>query len=379
VTRRASSSGYAVLAVLLLSVLAATFALAVVGAVHALQAVRAADAEAGRAAVLETEAVAQAAGRLRWAPPQTTGSLSGADASRRERWTADWEVAPPVGHSPWPRRRLRVSATASSARRTCSATIELRAEEWAVGVSCEHDAEIDEPLSVSGTGLYVGGVLRGREQVTFLPGGSGTTPDGRPVDGARGDGTSVAAVHAEAGIFSEGVEIHEQDPAEFRDDGDQHAGVAAPAAWVAGPTPELLAAAQGKGKSPGVAWSAGTLRLDAIGPADPTEAVAGRCLVLPAGDEATILGSAPADGGPLLVVVPGDAVVGQPGERVFLRGGLVVCGRLHVNGELVLEGSLHAGSLIVSADTSVTVPPDWRDRPLPGAAEPFVVELSTQV
>jgi hypothetical protein len=367
------------LAALLVTVLAATFALAVVGAVHALQVVQAADAEAGRAAVLETETVAQVAGRLRWAPLQTTGSLSGVDAPRREQWTADWEGAPSVGDSSWPRRRLRVSAAAASARRTCLAMIELRAEEWAVGVSCEHDAEIDAPLSVAGSGLYVGGVLRGREQVTFLPGGSGTTPDGRPVDGARGDGTSVAAVHAGAGIFSVGAEIHEQDPAGFPDDGDQHAGVAAPASWVAGPNAELLAAAEGEGRSPGAAWSAGTLRLDALDPAGPTETIAGRCLVLPGGDEATIVGSAPADAGPLLVVVPGDAVVGQPGERVVLRGGLVVCGRLRVRGELVLDGSLHAGSLIVDASTSVTLSPDWRDRPLPGTARPVVVEVSSRV
>jgi hypothetical protein len=45
----------------------------------------------------------------------------------------------------------------------------------------------------------------------------------------------------------------------------------------------------------------------------------------------------------------------------------------------MLEGSLHAGSLIVSGDTSVTASADWRDRPLPGAARPVLVEVSSQV
>lgn len=376
-TRRMPSSGYALLAALLLVVLAATFALVVVGAVHALQVVQAADSEAGCAATLEAEGVADVVGHLRWAPLQMTGSLSGADPGRREQWTADWEAASPADTSPWPRRRLRVVASASCARRTCTATIELRTEEWAVGVSCEHDAEIDAPLSITGAGLYVGGALRGREQVAFVPGDAGVTADGRPVDGARGEGSLVAAAHSGAGIFAAGAEIHEAETTWFPDDGDQHAGVAAPAFWVAGPSPEVLAAVTGEGQSPGAAWAAGTLRLDAVSPADPSQALSGRCLVVPSGDEATIEGSAPADAGPLLVVVPGDAVIGQPGERVVLHGGLVVCGRLRVRGDLILDGPLHAGSLIVSADTLVTVPADWRDRPLPGAAKPVVVEVGS--
>jgi hypothetical protein len=376
-TRRGPSAGYALLAVLLLVVLAAIFVLVVVGAVHALQVVQTADAQAGRAATLETEGVAEVLGHLRWAPLQTTGSLSGAEPVRREQWTADWESAPPVVSSAWPRRRLRVVASASSARRTRTATIELRTEEWAVGVSCEHDAEIDAPLSITGAGLYIGGALRGREHVGFMPGDAGVTSEGRPVDGARGDGSFVAAAHSVAGIFAEGAERHETEPAGFPDDGDQHAGMAAPASWVAGPSPQVLAAAAGEGQSPGVAWAAGTLRLDAVGPADPSQALSGRCLVVPSGDEAIIEGCAPADAGPLLVVVPGDAVIGQPGERVVLRGGIVVCGRLRVRGELVLDGPLHAGSLVVSADTAVTVPAGWRDRPLPGAARPVVVEVGS--
>ena len=152
---------------------------------------------------------------------------------------------------------------------------------------------------------------------------------------------------------------------------------APPAAWVAGPSPEILAAAEGEGMPAGDAFNDGSLHLDTISPADPSEMIAGRCIVLPRLDEVSIEGIAGADSGPLLVIVTGDAVVGQPGAPVALRGALVVCGRLRVRSEFRLDGTLHAESLEVDAPLSVTVPGDWRERPLPGAAKPVVVELDT--
>ena len=76
-------------------------------------------------------------------------------------------------------------------------------------------------------------------------------------------------------------------------------------------------------------------------------------------------------------MVQGDAVVGQPGGSVSLRGALVVCGRLSVRGDFRLEGSLHAGSLETRSPVSITVEPDWRDRLLPGAVRPVVTERGT--
>jgi hypothetical protein len=96
--------------------------------------------------------------------------------------------------------------------------------------------------------------------------------------------------------------------------------------------------------------------------------------VLPIADEVVIEGVPPPAAGPLLVVVRGDAVVGQPGEAVELTGGLVVCGHLTVRGDLELTGSLHASSLSIAARTHVVIPPDWRERPLPGAARPIVIQ-----
>ena len=375
--RRDPQSGYALLAALVVMVLAATFALAVFGAVHALQLVQVADADAARASRLEAIALGQVLGRLRWAPLQASGSLTGSDSELREQWTAEWETALPTTTSPWPRRRLRIAAAASAAHRAGAATVEMRVEDWAVGVSCEHDADVAARLTVSGSGLYVGGCLRGREELAFGAGDAGVTADGRPVDGARGADCPVAAAHAGAGIFAGGAEIHDPVLPAYADDGDQHAGTAPLAAWVAGPSAELLAAAESEGTPAGGALQDGSLHLDAIDAADPSEMVAGRCVVLPALDEVTIEGVAPEDAGPLLVIVPGDAVIGQPGAPVTLRGALVVCGHLRVRSEFHLDGPLHAESLEVDAPVSVGVPGDWRERPLPGAARPVVVEVDT--
>ena len=91
-------------------------------------------------------------------------------------------------------------------------------------------------------------------------------------------------------------------------------------------------------------------------------------------DEVTIVGSAPPAAGRLLLIVRGDAVVGEPGETVAFSGGLVVCGHLQVRGSLFIDGSLHAGSMEIEAPTRISVAPEWRQRPLAGAAIPTVIE-----
>jgi hypothetical protein len=375
--RRDPRSGYALLAALVVMVLAATFALALVGAVHALQLVVSAEGDSQRVSRLEADAAGGVLARLRWAPLQASGSLAGADQSRHEQWTAEWQVAPPAAPSPWPRRRVRIAAAASAARRVGLETVEVRAEDWAIGVSCERDADLAAGLTVTGSGLYVGGCLRGREHLSFTAGDAGLTTTGLPIDGARGGDCAVAAAHAGAGIFVRGTEIHDSPVGAYADDGDLHAGVAPLAAWVAGPSADILAAAQVEGTPVGVALRDGSLHLDAIGPADPLQMVTGRCMFVAGSDEVTVEGVANADAGRLLVIVSGDAVAGQPGETVALSGGLVVCGHLRVRGELNVEGFLHAGSLRVDAPASVTVPTDWRERALPGAARPVVVEVAT--
>lgn len=367
-------AGYAMLAALLVGVLAATFVLAVVATVRVTQAVGASDASAWRASVVRGRAADAAMAAARWRPAHVSGALEGGDEDQNEAWSATWEPAPPDGSSPWSRRRVRVIAAHGGSRRRDDITVECRAEEWATGVTCTGDADFAAPFLVAGSGVYSGGCVRGREHVAFV---AGATVSGEPADWCRGV-DAPAAVHAVAGIFRGGVEVHDPpSPAAFPDDGDRHTGETLPAEWVTGPSQEFLAVASELAEPPGAALVGGVLRLEKVGPATSEGLLAGRCLLLPHSDEVCIEGDAPAEAGALLVVIQGDAVVGQPGGSVSLRGALVVCGRLTVRGDFRLEGSLHAGSLATRSPVSITVGPDWRDRLLPGAVRPVVLEHGT--
>ena len=367
-------SGYAMLAALLIGVLAATFALAVVAAVHVTQVVGASDASAWRAGVVRGRATDAALTAIRWSPADVSGALKGRDERQNEAWSAIWEPAPPGATSPWSRRHVRVIAAHGGARRRDDLTVECRAEEWATGVTCAGDAEFAAPFVVAGSGVYAGGCVRGREHVALVGGAAGITTSGEPADCCRGE-DAPAAVHAAAGIFRDGVEVHDAaSPATYPHDGDRHTGEDLPAAWVCGPSPEFLVAAAESAEAPGAALAGAVLRLDELAPATSEGLLTGRCLLLPRGGEVRIEGEAPVDAGALLIVVQGDAVVGHPGGRVSLRGALVVCGRLSVGGDFRLDGSLHAGSLETRYPVSVTVEPDWRERLLPGTLRPVVTE-----
>jgi hypothetical protein len=361
------------LAALLVIVLAATFALVVVAAVHSMQRVERADAAAWRAGALGGRALAEASRTWRWQPSLMSGAAEGDDAATRASWRVSWEPAPPGGASPWARLRARVMTTSGQARWDDDLTIEVRREPWATGVTCREDADVDAELAVSGSGVYVGGCLRGRERVRFTADAGAVTAGGLPADGVRGDVFPAAAVHGGVGIFAAGVEVHDAPAGEYPDDSDRHTGASLPSTWLEAPTAEFMLAAGLEATPPGPWFDDGRLRLAEVPPASGA-GVAGRCLVLPSADEVTIEGSPSPATGPLLIVVPGDAVVGQPGEAVELTGGLVVCGHLAVRGDFSLRGSLHAGSMSIAARTHVVIPPDWRERPLPGAVCPIVLE-----
>jgi hypothetical protein len=254
-------------------------------------------------------------------------------------------------------------------------TLELRVEPWATGVTCSGDAEIRAPLEVAGSGVYVGGCLRGRENVGFVGGTGSVTPMGDAADDVRGDVFPAAAVHGGPGIFAGGVEIHEP-PGDGRYgfDTDGHVGEALPEEWLAPPSAEFLAAATANAETPGDALMGARLSLDRIQIPAGADAGGGSSVLLPRMDDVTIVGSTLPATGRVLLVIRGDAVVGEPGETVAFSGGLVVCGHLQVRGSLLLDGSLHAGSMEVEAPTRIIVAPEWRQRPLAGATIPTVVE-----
>jgi hypothetical protein len=136
---------------------------------------------------------------------------------------------------------------------------------------------------------------------------------------------------------------------------------------------EFLLAAAAESVPPGPALSEGVLRLDRLSSAGSAGLISGRCLVLSPTDEVAIVGSPSADAGRLLVIAPGDAVLGVPGETLRLSGGIVVGGCLEVRGPVVIDGSVHAGSLRVNAPVDVFVDPTWRETPLAGATLPTLV------
>ncbi|MGE5229980.1 MAG: hypothetical protein ACM3MJ_09705 [Deltaproteobacteria bacterium] len=374
--RRRDSGGYVMLAALLVMVLAATFALVVVAATSGIQAVEGSDASAWRAQSLERSALARTSGLLRWRP-LLSGSAAGGDVSAGQSWETAWTAAPPLAGDRWPRLRVQVSTAAGKARRRDLLSVLLRAEPWASGVTCPADVEVAAPLVVGGSGVYVGGCLRGRENVSFEE-AAGAVPGtlaGGPADVVHGETFPTAAVHGGAGIFELGAEIHEvPDAASYAEDTDRHTGLPVPEDWVVGPSAEFLLAASAAAVSAGPAWTDATLHLDQIGAATGPEAITGRCILLPPVDEITLLGALEPAAGRLLIIVPGDATVGSPGETTLLSGGLVVRGHLRVRGELLLEGSLHAGSIAIDAPTRVVVHADWRNRPLAGAAMMTIVE-----
>jgi hypothetical protein len=246
-----------------------------------------------------------------------------------------------------------------------------------MGVTCVADADVAAPLAVTGSGVYVGGTLRGREHIDFVRGAGPVTPAGAPADGVRGEVFPVAAVHGGAGIFAGGVEVHDGASGEYEDDTDRHAGEVVPEGWLATPPAEFLLAAEAEALTPGPALSDGRLRLDAISPATVDELAGGRCLLLPPADEVVIEGTQPAEAGRLLVVVRGDAVLGRPGDTALLSGGLVVTGHLAVRGPVSVQGSVHAGSLSIGAPMSITVPSTWREDGLPGAVAPMLLECGS--
>ncbi len=228
---------------------------------------------------------------------------------------------------------------------------------------------------MSGSGVYVGGCLRGRENVSFSS-PAGSAPSGAaPADGVRGEEYPLAAVHGGAGIFADGLEIHASGGDEYPDDSDGDAGLPVSLEWVSGPSVEFLLAARAEATPPGPALTGGLLRLDELSTAAGDAAAVGRCVLLPELDEVTIEGTPAPGAGRLLVVVQGDAVLGRPGEAVTLVGGLVVSGHLEVRAPLTIAGTLHAGSLSVGAPVAVAVDPGWRASPLPGAVVPSLVEL----
>ena len=375
--RASSQRGYALLAALVVTALAAVFAAAAVAAVSAQQSIVRADVANARAQAAAREALVRVCLELRRRPSALEGELSSSGVSTGDAtWQASWVAADGGAGMLWPAAAVQVEGSCGDARKTLSAVLQLRAAPVPQGLVAGGDVELQAPLRVTGSGLYCGGCLRGRE---WLELGS---PDA--ADGVHGDVWPQAGAHALGGVWSAGEEIHAGPEAggKYPYDTDMHTGDNEVSRFVAPPDASLLIALRDDAVAPGEALHDGALDLarlplsrplsPGVGPGDD-----GYVVVTSAaeGAELRLTGARPPGACPIVLVVQGAAALGEPGVPTAFDGALLVLGSLRVCGPSVLGGHLFAGDLLVSAPLSVELASDWRMRPLAGLVSPALVSL----
>ena len=379
----ASQRGYALLAALVVTALAALFAATVVAAVSSRQSIVSADAAGDRTRAAAREALVGACLELRRHPAAERGELTCPGKSSAEPgWHADWvPAAAPAPHDRWPAVALEVQVTSDSASRRLSALLSLRAERVPQGLVCSGDVELEAPVRVTGSGLYCGGCLRGREWLDFRPAAGSVLP---AADGVHADLWPAAGVHALGGVWSAGEEIHAAaslDP-EHPYDTDMHTGGDGVRRFVLAPDPSLIVSLRDDAVAPGEALRDGVLDLAGLPAVRPFPGgVAARdegyavVVLVDEGVDLRLVGVRPPGACPLVLAVVGDATVGRPDLETSLEGALLVTGRLTTDGPTYVGGHLYAGSIVASAALSVAVGDDWRRRPLAGLVAPAVVRL----
>lgn len=372
-----SQRGYALLAVLVVTALAAVFAAAAVAAVSAQQSIVRADVASARAQAAAREALARVCLELRRHPSALEGELSSSGVSfGGATWQASWVAADRGPSISWPAAAVRVEGWCGEARKGLSAVLQLRAEPVPQGLVAGGDVELQAPLRVTGSGLYCGGCVRGREWLEF-----GSL---EPADGVHGDVWPQAGAHALGGVWSAGEEIHAgpEAGAESPYDTDMHTGDNEVARLVAPPDASLLVAVRDAAIAPGEALHDDVLDLAQLPLSRPLSAGAGPgddgyVVVATAaeGAELRLVGARPPGACPIVLVVQGAAALGEPSVPTAFDGALLVLGSLRVCGPSVLRGHLFARDLLVSAPLSLELAGDWRMRPLSGLVSPVVVSL----
>jgi hypothetical protein len=382
VSTERSQEGYALLATLVVTVLAAVFASACVAAVSATQGVVGADRSGAIADQVVSRAVDRAGLELWRRPQHLAWSLDGGDGIAASAWRVVCAPETTTNAAAWPQVHLTLSATTPVAARRLNVVLELRAETAAQGLVIAHDIELTAPVSVTGGGLYSGGSIRGREWLTFA-GPAGDGPGAGPPDGVHGDVWPAAGAHALGGIWAAGEEVHAVAPGDpvYAADTDVHTGAGPVEALTAPPDPAVLAGLLEIALSPGGALTGGVLDLARLPPATPAgdeaSTAEGFAIVVPAGAGVPVRveGERPASACPVVVVLEGDAVLGGPDVGASLGGALVVCGHLEVAGPSSIAGHLFAAHLTVDAPLTLHTPIDWRRRQLPGLSRSVVLAV----
>jgi hypothetical protein len=372
-----SQHGYALLAALVVTALAAVFAAAAVAAVSARQSIVGADVASVRAQSEVKQALARVCLELRRHPAALEGEItSPATTAGDVAWRASWVPADARAGIVWPAVAVQVEGSCGYARKRLSAVLQLRAEPVPQGLVTAGDVELQAPLRVAGSGLYCGGCMRGREWLEF-----GILAS---ADGVHGDAWPLAGVHAQGGVWAAGEEVHAGLGAggESPNDTDMHTGDNEVSRFVASPDAAFLVASRDAAVAPGAALHDGVLDLALLPLSRPPSAGTGPggdgYVVVAAVAEGTALrltGTRPPGACPIVLVVEGDAALGEPGVPAAFDGALLVLGSLRVCGPSVLGGHLFARDLLVSAPLTVEVAGDWRLRQLAGLVSPVVVSL----
>jgi hypothetical protein len=373
----ASQSGYALLAALVVTALAAVFAAAAVAAVSARQSIVGADVANERVQAGVQQALARACLELRRHPAALEGEVSSPSTSvDAEAWRARWVGAGVAAGTAWPAVAVRAEASCGTARRMLSALIELRAASVPQGLVVGGDAVLLAPLRVSGSGLYCGGCVRGREWLEF--GGFAMA------DLAHGDIWPQAGAHALGNLWSAGEEIHADSAVatQYPYDTDMHTNDDDVSRLVAPPDAACLIALRDAAVMPGVALRDGVLDVAKLPLSRPpslgTGPGADGYVVMASaaeGAELRLVGARPPGACPIVVVILGDAALGAPDASTALDGALLVCGSLRVCGPADLAGHLFARDLLVAAPLSLDLAGDWRTRQLAGLVSPVLIAL----
>jgi len=337
-----------------------------------------------RAQAVAKQALARVCLELRRHPAALEGGLSSAPTTAGgEAWQASWVAADTAAGVPWPVAVVQLEGSYRDARKHLSAMLQLRAEPVPQGMVAAGDVDLQAPLRVTGSGLYTGGCLRGREWLEFgsLDPAAGTTP---PADGVRGDVWPQAGVHALGGVWSSGGEIHAtpEAGAEYPYDTDMDTSDNDVSRFVAPPDAALLTTLRDAAVAPGAALHDGILDLTDLPLSRPPGSAAGGwedgyVVVATAaeGAELRLVGVRPPGACPIVLVIPGAAALGQPDVSTAFDGALLVLGSLHVCGPSVLGGHVFVRDLLVSAPLTLQLAADWRMKQRAGLASPVLVAL----
>jgi hypothetical protein len=364
VSKRRSQGGFVLLAVLALA--AASFVAAGAAAVLASEvaATTAADLAGAGADAAARAGLAAAAEELRWGSSLPTGPLlsftgSFGAAAYDVVITADLAAAAPGSGQTFV---ANVTGRCGSARRQVTARLLVQPSALAAGCAVAGDCIVEAPTQITGSGLYVGGTVTGRQLITFGEAGAA----GPALDTVHPDLWLLAAVHAGGGIFVDRVGEEHEVGLPAGSDSDVHAGTPPPAAATAMPPAEVLADLHAHEIDPGAALRDDELHLDKLplAPADATGRPARGVVIFVApanaADCVSISGQGVPGSNPVTIIVDGNArVVGSDGTGVSFSGALVVTGEATVEAPLNVQGCVFAGGLHVRAPFTVTLPLAW--------------------